>query len=496
MVNLLLGQKNDNYWPLAYSYGIGSVYYYNMEFTNGYADTVSYQRKMKFYMGNAAISDSSGDLQFYTNGIWIANRQHDTMQYSLNFNPSYSIGGGVASNFMQPAITFPFGDGGSRYYLVHENGEYFFNKDSANDIQPFSLRYTVIDMQGDSGNGAVDTNYKSVVAINDTLLLGRITACKHANGRDCWVVTHQYYSDMYYKLLFTPYGVFGPYTQHIGVFCYPKFAGGLADYDVTGMACFSPDGSKYAMFGADNRIELFDFDRCTGLFSNYITTILPDTVSAGIACSFSPNSRYMYANNYTKAYQYDTYSSNFAASAVDVATFDGYSAPNPAWFFLNQLAPDGRIYISARNFPRILHVIENPDSAGAACNFNQHSFILPQNYGGNMTLPNFPNYRLGRLVGSACDTLTNLTYTPQPPKGGVTVMPNPNTGNFIISYDLPQNTSGTLQIMDVMGKEVYFKTLPQWSTMQRINLSSLSAGVYVVKINNGINAGYARFVKE
>jgi hypothetical protein len=94
MVNLLLGQKNDNYWPLAYSYGIGSVYYYNMEFTNGYADTVSYQRKMKFYMGNAAISDSSGDLQFYTNGIWIANRQHDTMQYSLNFNPSYSIGGG------------------------------------------------------------------------------------------------------------------------------------------------------------------------------------------------------------------------------------------------------------------------------------------------------------------------------------------------------------------------------------------------------------------
>jgi len=34
-------------------------------------------------------------------------------------------------------------------------------------------------------------------------------------------------------------------------------------------------------------------------------------------------------------------------------------------------------------------------------------------------------------------------------------MPNPNTGNFIISYDLPQNTSGTLQIMDVMGKEVY-----------------------------------------
>ncbi|HRA60907.1 MAG TPA: hypothetical protein PLG30_14935 [Bacteroidia bacterium] len=56
MVNLLLGQKNDNCWPLAYSYGIGSVYYYNMEFTNGYADTVSYQRKMKFFLGNASCT--------------------------------------------------------------------------------------------------------------------------------------------------------------------------------------------------------------------------------------------------------------------------------------------------------------------------------------------------------------------------------------------------------------------------------------------------------
>ena len=50
-----------------------------------------------------------------------------------------------------------------------------------------------------------------------------------------------------------------------------------------------------------------------------------------------------------------------------------------------------------------LHVIHSPDLPGSDCRFEQHGVQLPTL--NNTTLPNFPNYRLGPLDGSPCDTL-------------------------------------------------------------------------------------------
>ena len=49
-----------------------------------------------------------------------------------------------------------------------------------------------------------------------------------------------------------------------------------------------------------------------------------------------------------------------------------------------------------------LHTIEEPDFLGIDCNVNQHSIKLPVLH---QSLPNFPNYRLGPIDGSSCDTL-------------------------------------------------------------------------------------------
>ena len=87
-----------------------------------------------------------------------------------------------------------------------------------------------------------------------------------------------------------------------------------------------------------------------------------------------------------------------------------------------KLAPDNKIYWSCAwsdgvhfNYPypdttyniynMNLSVINSPDSLGAACDFQPYSFYL----GGGRTywgLPNNPNYDLGPLAGSSCDTLT------------------------------------------------------------------------------------------
>ena len=42
---------------------------------------------MEFYATNAVMSDKSGNLLFYTNGVYIANVNNDTMLNGAGLNP-------------------------------------------------------------------------------------------------------------------------------------------------------------------------------------------------------------------------------------------------------------------------------------------------------------------------------------------------------------------------------------------------------------------------
>jgi hypothetical protein len=146
------------------------------------------------------------------------------------------------------------------------------------------------------------------------------------------------------------------------------------------------------------------------------------------------------------------------------------------------LAANGKIYISSGSSVLDLHEMDYPDSAGIACTVNLHNIHTSCFFRG---IPNHPNYYLGRLVGSACDTITSsLTPNPSPKERGITISPNPNNGNFKIMYLLPQNKSGKLEIFDINGRAVYSQNLPQWSTLQFISLPKLSNGVYVCSITS------------
>ena len=80
--------------------------------------------------------------------------------------------------------------------------------------------------------------------------------------------------------------------------------------------------------------------------------------------------------------------------------------PSPelvATYFLAQLGPDGKIYLNANQGVNVLHVINQPDNPGTACEFDVRGVKLPTRNA--FSLPNFPNYRLGPVDGSTCDTL-------------------------------------------------------------------------------------------
>jgi len=393
-----LAQKHDYLWLIGYdsnpndpNFG-GSVIDFNLNPPDVYYE----YREMNFLSSAASICDSSGNLLFYTNGIYIANNIHEPMinGEQLALGTYEGIPPYLGLQLQQGVLVVPAPENINRYYLFHaplDVGGYPTQYSS-------KIYYSVIDMTLDNGRGAVIE--KNVVAIDDILHPGYITGTRHANGRDWWVVVRKYNTGEYYRLLIHPAGVENYGIQNIGL--------GLPHPGV-GQAVFSPDGSKYANYQTvtiegGSFLDIYNFDRCSGTFSEPVRINHIDSAWAAGA-AISPNSRFLYASSFVQIYQYDLWAPDIEASKDTVAIWDGFFVP-PVFattFFLAQLAPDGKIYISANNSVPYLHVINNPDLPGDSCDVCQHCVQLPT--WNAFSMPNFPNYRLGALEGSPCDTL-------------------------------------------------------------------------------------------
>jgi len=88
---------------------------------------------------------------------------------------------------------------------------------------------------------------------------------------------------------------------------------------------------------------------------------------------------------------------------------------------------------------------------------------------------------LNGIVSSSEPAASGL---PDPP--ALEVIPNPSPGNFRIMYALPQRQPGQLQLFDISGTVIFQMALPQWSTLQQINLpETVSDGIYQVVITSG-----------
>src|SRR5688572_14145190 len=59
-----------------------------LNFTNGAPDTFSVSSPLVFFLTNAGICDTSGQLLFYSNGDFIANKNYSRLYNSTNFNPT------------------------------------------------------------------------------------------------------------------------------------------------------------------------------------------------------------------------------------------------------------------------------------------------------------------------------------------------------------------------------------------------------------------------
>ena len=471
---LALGQKYDYQWLFGYKTDTSIIHpdfgRSVIDFSTSPPDIYYEDRNINLDLTVVSICDTSGNLLFYTNGIVVVNHLHEIMENGNGLNP-----GAIANSFefwgypnIQGALALPLPNSDSIFYLIHQRIEYSTPNLPGHGS---TLFLTQIDMGKNNGLGKVITKNEPI--INDILEIGNLTATKHANGRDWWILHGKFDSNQFYTLLLTPDGLENHGIQEVGTFAPTGI----------GQAIFSPDGSKYTKLdivsaNTGSFLNIYDFDRCTGQLSNHIQMTHADSVNIG-GVAISPNSRYLYMTARTLVFQYDLWAMDIEASKDTVAIHDGYFdsiglSPN---FFLTQLAPNGKIYINSSNSVKDLHVINSPDSAGLACNLEQHSLQLPTY--NKFSLPNFPNYRLGALSGSICDSLTTAISTTA---GSNDILLYPNPANDFIIFD-GDNEEGnyTFILNNLIGQEIYQKEV-FIDNETLINLPELPVGTYIYNL--------------
>ncbi|MEP7171443.1 MAG: T9SS type A sorting domain-containing protein [Bacteroidota bacterium] len=443
--------------------------------TNNY-NLVNENRDMVFNGTEGNISDANGNFLMSSNGVWIANANNDTMINGSGLNPSpFTTNWHYGQVITYGNIFIPFPGDSSKYILFHQTG------DSLNNVPSTELYYSVINMNVAGGLGGVDTLLKNVILFHDTISWG-LSACKHANGRDWWIVAIKDNSDLIYKILVTPSGITNIATQHLGIAPSPGAVMQLTfSQDGTMFICSLTNGGTIV----EDFVRLLDFDRCSGMFSNpRVIDVADGGIGWGLA--FSATGNYVYACSSVHIFQIDVNS----LTVDTVATYDGYISPPtqtccPTTFWNMYLAANGKIYITSGSGVQHVHEMNYPDSAGIACDVQQHAINL--GYAQLRAVPNHPNYYLGCDSTSGCPCLTTGLINLSQKDFRFLIYPNPVTDGFLnIGYLLPQNESGAFQIYDITGKVVFKYTLPQWSNEQIFLLPKLSDGVYNCVITSGM----------
>ena len=410
----------------------------------------------------AAISDKNGVLIAYTEGCRVINRNHEIMYNGDTLNP-----GAVFNEFCvdegdypswQPTIFLPKSGSDSLYYLFHLRGDdYSWNM--------MSLMYSIVDASGDNGNGAVIS--KNNVVLNDSLFLGTyVTATRHGNGRDWWVVNPRRWSNNIHVSLLNTAGV-----EYKGMQNFDTLGLEIDSAYCCSQTAFSTDGSKYFRNSPKNLL-VFDFDRCTGILSNPVRLDWDSVPYGGGGVATAPNSRFLYLTSGSTVQQYDLWASDLAASMQVVAVYDGTLAPFSATFFQMMPGPDGKIYIITSHDNNVLHVIHQPDSLGLACKVEQHAITLParQSY----VMINFANYNLGPL-DPPCETGVGTVFQ-NPLSRTLQVAPNPTTGWIEVS--LPQHDGAWLTIYNLNGQKIKNLSIAPGTPKISLDLGQNPAGLY------------------
>jgi hypothetical protein len=344
-------QKQANYWYFGDYAGLNFGMGIPVPLTDGALSTGE---------GCSSISTSGGNLQFYTDGRFVYDRNNDQMP-----NGSGLLG---HSSSTQSGIIVPKPGSTTMYYI--------FTVDAYDNGLAAGLCYSRVDMTLNGGLGDVVTSEKNISLLPYSC--EKVTAVGHDDGYSIWVITHQWGSDAFYAYLVTSAGVnTEPVISHTGE---PLVGDQQAS---KGYLKVSPDGTKIAM--ANNTaytVGIFNFSNLSGTVTHIITDhgfVNPGGNDPGgpYGVEFSPNSHVLYIGEWKanrRISQYDV-STNDGQAILDSKTIVAQVGQSENPIGALQLGPDNRMYIARRDNPSLSR-INSPNTLGIDCSFENNAVNL------------------------------------------------------------------------------------------------------------------------
>ncbi|MBK7174998.1 MAG: gliding motility-associated C-terminal domain-containing protein, partial [Bacteroidales bacterium] len=326
---------------------------------------------MSTWAGSTVMSDTAGNLLFYTNGEKVWNRNHTLMP-----NGSYLNGHSFNE---QPCIAILKPGSTHIYYLITVCNHWM--------TIPLGAYYSVIDMNLDGGLGDIVPDLKNIRIPNTDSVANHVAAIKHANHKDYWIFFRNY----------TAQNTFSSFLlDENGIHDQPVISGCLTNLppditEVLPILKISPDSKYMCTKGNSNssllwQMELYKFDNVIGKINS-----LFDFPFVGYTrgYEFSANSEFFYVN----------YIHPNGVSQEDTAVFMQYNMKNlynPSLFissaqeiyrqfgtieyYAMQMAPNGKIYIDRNGTTapeaKYLSAINYPDEPGTSCNFEEEALYL------------------------------------------------------------------------------------------------------------------------
>jgi len=331
--------------------------------------------------GSASISDASGNLLFYTDGIRVWNRNHQIMPNGTGLNGDPSS---TSSGLIVPS------PGNSNIYYVFTVDEPHHEESAASNN---GLNYSVIDMSLSGGNGEVLAAQKNIPLVtynasnsqeNKYKCSEKITAVRSSDCSSFWVITH--FTNSFYSFKVSAAGVDAtPVVSNVPtsvpVNGYRRNA--------IGYIKSSPDGNKLAVAhsnfatntggSAPGGVFLYDFDIATGVVSNELEVYSRNKGDNPYGVEFSRSGDKLYTTVNDPSFnsslvQFDLTNANIPSTEVIINSSSQYAHG------ALQLGPDGKIYRALFNFNSsqgpYLGVINDPEAIGTGVNYVEQGVTL------------------------------------------------------------------------------------------------------------------------
>ncbi|MBK6989144.1 MAG: T9SS type A sorting domain-containing protein [Bacteroidia bacterium] len=448
----------------------------------------------------ATVSDSLGNLIFYCATPDIVNFNNGVPQLGVVYNRDhYKMlnGDSLSCEFWyHEMIIIPDPGNISLYYIFYIGVTDFFG-----------LHYAIVDMTQDGGLGAVVSKNNS---LRTDIATDCLQAIKHGNGKDWWLIfkAAQPANNNFYVYSITSFGIQLDHVDSAG------FQGSTNGGDLR----FNSTGDQFAFCNLKGLLATYNFDRCSGsiTLNRSIHTEDPNgNYPNFFDCCYSPNDSMLYvscAPYYSSfdttqiyVYQFRLWMPNVYASKLVV-----WTVPYPNFPGAVRLAPDNKIYIASVSTPypndsstfytenMNLTVINQPNRVGAlACDIQPYSFYL----GGKRTylgLPNNPNYDLGPLVGSLCDTINTVVEPIEISSPALNLSYQSAWQSVIVNASKLKGTKVKIYLTDISGRILFVdegKTNAGYFS-KNIPMDNFAAGIYLVTIVTEKEKISGKIVKE